>query len=161
MVKEKKKFVKNDYYSDYERLSENIENNYGDDIYNQDDYNDAFDDYLSLQKDKMSKGDYDKLKNQSWKFYSSENKNITPRHKKQLKLKRTQAQKRKLTTLKKEATPSKRIIKEKGKPKKVLKFSYLGKQKGKTIYARKIQTKKGVRYIDKRGRFVRKIKKTI
>lgn len=53
--------------------------------------------------------------------------------------------------LKKESVPSKRIIRQKGKRKKVYEYKYLAKQKNKTVYARRIKTKRGYAYVTRKG----------
>lgn len=143
---------------DYYRLCENIWRDYQNEIIDEESFNHAYDDYMkhsSLSSDKKCK-----VRKKAWKHLLT-TKGISASKRRQL------AEKKVIP--KKERAIKRTIIRGLGKKmpyrtvkvvnKKVVErdFNVLGKQKGRTTYAREIKTKYGVAYVDELGRRVKKL----
>lgn len=142
-----------EYYDDLDRLAENIIHKYPD-IYDKDSFNESFDDYL---KDKdIPNSPKEKLRKGAWE-HVFKTKGISPMRKREIK-------KTSSVTIEEKTKIRNKRIKElnlpfsvaKKKGKKTVQYNYdiLGYQKSKTVYARSVKTKKGIRFIDRKGRYV-------
>lgn len=155
---------------DYDRIAQKIYELNGENIFDEQDFDRYFDKYM--QKDTENSDnieDMDKLREKSWNYYNSKSRLIPASARKRL----LQAKKEKklgirynkktgryqpLTAKEKPLSGKEKVLRKQKK----YKFVYVGKIKKKTVFTRKIKTKNGIRYIDKKGRYasVHKTKKT-
>jgi hypothetical protein len=155
---------------DYDRIAQKIYELNGENIYEEEDFNKYFDKYM--QKDTENSDnieDMDKLREKSWNYYNSKSRSIPASARKRLvqvkkekklgiRYDKKTGRYRPLTAKEKPFTKKEKVLRKQKK----YKFIYVGKQKGRTVYTRKIKTKNGIRYIDKKGRYasVHKTKRT-
>lgn len=136
---------------DYKRNAYNLHKRYGDKIKDKESFDKYFKKYFNRSENKSIAND-DQWESNVYRYYSGEKKasvsevGISP---KEQKIFRQNTGKETFR-----GPVKKRIVRERGQPKKTYTFTYIGTQKGQKNYARQIRTKRGVRYIDSRGRYV-------
>lgn len=143
---------------DYYRLCENIWRDYQDEIIDEESFNHAFDDYMKHSKLPDRKRPI--VRKKAWQHLLT-TKGISTSKRRQLAEKKIIPQKeRKIKRTIIRGLGGKypyRTVKVINKKVVEREFNILGKQKGRTTYARKIKTKYGVAYVDELGRRVKKI----
>lgn len=161
MNNERQKRYINDKYQDvYERISEELDREYGDSIRDRDSFLTRYRDYMKNTNIR----DDEKFINKSFEEYTrntaispSRRRNVvhnTIEKEKQNQMEEIRSGKKRY---KRTAQPNRIITKKKGKKSRIRTFTVLASRKGKTVYARKIKTKKGYRYVTKEGFRVKKI----
>ena len=131
---------------DYDRFAENLFHKYPN-LNSKEDFFEAGFQYLE-DENKVKKSDKQRLIEGAYRR-AVNNPNISPTKRKVLK----KATQKKIQDVKQQKVPTKRIVRQKGKPVKKYSYDIPATQKGKTIFVRRIKTKKGFRYIDNKGRF--------
>ena len=142
---------------DYDRIAQKIFELDGDKIFDEQDFNDSFDAYM-MQNTEISDRlpEKESIKKRSWKYYSKNSKLIPRSARKRLEEGYTKQEK--FVRIRKEKkTGVVRVGKRKAVPlykggKIKHNFTILGKIKNRTVYTRKIRTKKGIAYVDRLGR---------
>ena len=145
MATAKFKRTKSDYYDDYTRNAENIYRRHGDKIMNRQDFDEAYDKYF---KDERHIKNNKEWRDSVYSEYTSKTTKIgIPQNYRRAVRSEDQVRRIEGRTIEKKTV-------SKGKRKVTYSYNIVGFQKGRLVHARKINTKRGKRYIDSRGRFV-------
>jgi hypothetical protein len=151
MARQRYKKIESVTDEDYKKNAYNLHRRYGDKIHDEKSFDVYFRKYFNKSESSHIAEDENWEKN-VYRYYSGEKKakaseiGISRREQKEFRERRGQETFR--------GPVKKRIIRERGQPKKTYMFTFIGTQKGQKNYARQIKTMRGVRYIDSRGRFV-------
>lgn len=146
------KKIKKGYDEDMDRLAYHIfhDKDNKNKIIDAESFSDAYEDYLEgkdIQKNEVWKrGTYQAFLN---------NKDIPPKYRERARKQTSKIITSRTQKLRREEVPSKRIIRTRRKmkrtKKRTLTFNIPASQKGRTVYARRIKTKVGIRYVTKKG----------
>jgi hypothetical protein len=145
MATAKFKRTKSDYYDDYRRNAENIYRRHGDKIRNRQDFDDAYDIYFKDERHIKNNKEwresvYSEYTSKTTKIGIPQNYRRAVRSEDQVR----RIQGRQIQT---------KQVTIKGR-KKIYTFDVAAFKKGRLVHARKVQTKRGVRYVDASGQFV-------
>jgi hypothetical protein len=139
------KRAKSDYYDDYKRNAENIYRQEGTKIRNREDFDAAYDRYFRDVSHLKKNKDW---RENVYKEYTSKTTGIgIPQNYRRAVRSEDQVRRIEGRTIQQKTVT-------KGKRKVTYSYNIVGFQKGKLVHARKINTKRGKRFIDSRGRFV-------